>query len=287
MARTDSAALRAGNHTAIPIWKTPEPQLFFVLSKIFWAIARPLNFLFLMALAAMLLARLGWHRIARMAIAFAIAMTALVGFTQLPDWLIYRLETTANYLPIPPDPYGIIVLGGGLDAQSAARKDDYHLGEAADRLVLALELKRRFPQARLVYSGGLATIAGEGIPETRAAENMMIALYGDTRGAEFEPDSRNTWQNAIFTARMLGEDRKKSWLLVTSAFHVPRALGCFRKAGMNVIAVPTDFRADEFSFPWLTGDMAGQFIKMSLFTKELIGLVVYRLTGKMDAFLPR
>ncbi|MEZ5871308.1 MAG: YdcF family protein [Nitratireductor sp.] len=261
--------------------------MFFVLSKMFWAFARPLNFLFLLAVFGAFLARTSWKRTARLAIMFSIAMTALTGFTQLPDWLIYRLETTANYSPIPEHPYGIIVLGGGLDADSAVRKDDYHLGEAADRLVLALELKRRYPQARLVYSGGLATIAGEGIPETRAAEKMITALYGDTRETEFEPNSRNTWQNAVFTAEMLGDDRNKTWLLVTSAFHVPRALGCFRKAGINVIAVPTDFRADEFSFPWLTGDMAGQFIKMSLFTKELIGLVAYRLTGKMDQFLPR
>ena len=261
--------------------------MFFVLSKMFWAFARPLNLLFLLALAGMLLARFNWQRTARVAIGFSIAMTALTGLTQLPDWLIYRLETTADYRPVPENPYGIIVLGGGLDADSAARKDDYHLGEASDRLVLALELKRLHPEARLVYSGGLATLAGEGIPETRAAEKMIVALYGDTRGTEFEPDSRNTWQNALFTARMLGDDRSKTWLLVTSAFHVPRALGCFRKAGINVIAVPTDFRADEFAFPFLTGDMAGQFTKMSLFTKELIGLVAYRLTGKMDELLPR
>ncbi len=260
--------------------------MFFILSKLFWAVARPLNILFLLALAAWLAARFGWHRPAFFLMPAIAISVALIGFTQLPDFLLLRLENRIADAPLDVEPYGIIVLGGGLGATSALRPDDYHLGEAADRLVKGLELKRRFPAARLIYSGGRSTIDQQGLPEARAAQRMIVALYGDDHGVEFEPNAKNTWENADFTARLAGSDAARPWLLVTSAFHMPRALGCFRQARMNVAPASTDFRADELKFPYLESNMAGQFLKMSIFVKEIVGLAAYRATGKIPALLP-
>lgn len=261
--------------------------MFFLLSKIFWVVARPLNALFLLGLVAAVLARLGWRRTGRsLLVAVAIAFAA-IGFTQLPDYLLYRLEVHALAPGLPSDPAGIVVLGGGLASESAAEPDGYHLGEASDRLVRGLELKRLYPQARLIYSGGLSSLTGQGLPETEAARHVVTALYGDLRGIEFESLSRNTWENARRVAALAGVAQGGKWLLVTSAFHMPRALGCFRAIGMDVVAVPTDYRADPLRFPFLTGDMASQFLKMNILVKELIGLAAYRLTGRIDALLPR
>ena len=261
--------------------------MFFIASKIFWALARPLNVLFLLALVASLFAMAGRRRLAAILIALCAFLFAAIGFTQLPDFLLYQLETHAAQPALPPDPAGIIVLGGGLSAESAARPDSYRMSASADRLIRGLELKRRFPDTRLIYSGGLATLLQQGRPETQAARQIIEALYGDTRGVEFEAKSRNTWENAVFVARMAGADRSRPWILVTSAFHMPRALGCFREAGMNVIAAPADFRAAPLRFPFLTGDSAGQFKMMSILVKEWIGLVAYHLTGRTTEWLPR
>ena len=261
--------------------------MFFIASKLFWFFTRPLNALFLLALLAGLLALIGRRRLVGWLFALSALAFAALGFTQLPDLLIYRLETHVVAREMPPDPAGIIVLGGGLAAESAAVTGGYHLGEAADRLIKGLELKRHYPAARLIYSGGLSTLLQQGVPETSAARSLVEALYGDTRGIEFESKSRNTWENAVFTARMAGADDKRPWLLVTSAFHMPRALGCFRAAGMNVIPVPTDYRADPFLAPYVTGNMAGQFLKTSIVVKEWIGLLAYWLTGRIETLLPR
>lgn len=260
--------------------------MFFLLSKIVWLFARPLNALLALALLGGLLGRLGWKRTARGALVFSSVAIAAFGLTQLPDLLLYQLETRIAAAPLPPDPAGIIVLGGGLSAESAARPDDYHFGEASDRLVKGLELKRRFPRARLVFTGGLSAILQQGVPETSAASHAVRALYGDDRGMEFEPVSRNTWENAVNVHRMIGGETGAPWLLVTSAFHMPRSIGCFRKVGMDVVAVPTDFRADVLRFPWFTGDVANQFLKMNVLVKELLGLLAYRLTGKIGELLP-
>lgn len=261
--------------------------MFFIASKIFWFVARPLNALFLLAVLAGILARIGRRRLAGWLFALCALAFAVTGFTQLPDALIYGLEARVTEREMPPDPAGIIVLGGGLASESAAVSGDYHMGEAADRLIRGLELKRRYPSARLIYSGGLSALLQQGVPETSAARRLVEALYGDTRGIEFESASRNTFENAVFTAKLAGEDRARPWLLVTSAFHMPRALGCFRQAGMTVIPVPADYRADPFRFPYLTGNMAGQFLKMNIVVKEWIGLVAYRLTGRIGQLLPR
>ena len=104
---------------------------------------------------------------------------------------------------------------------------------------------------------------------------------------ELESRSRTTWENAVEVAAMLGEDRTRPHLLVTSAFHMPRAIGCFRKNGVNVIPVPTDYRAETVRFPFVTDEMPNQFLKASLLMKEYFGLAAYYATGRTDALLPR
>lgn len=258
--------------------------MFFVLSKIFWVLARPLNFLFLCMVAGALFSRLGWRRFGRGLFAVAALCFALIGFTQLPDLIIHEMETAIpSRMPEGP-PAGIIVLGGGLGANNQTTVTGYHLQEASDRMITGIVLKRRFPQARLIYSGGTPALTGGGRPETDAASALAADLFGPDLDIQFESRSLNTWQNAEYTAQLLGEERSRPFLLVTSGFHMRRALGCFRRAGVNVYPVPTDFRADEISPPFLSGDMAGQFLKLNLAVKELFGLLSYRLTGRIDSF---
>jgi uncharacterized SAM-binding protein YcdF (DUF218 family) len=260
--------------------------MFFILSKLFWALARPLNFLFFLALAGMIAGRFGFRKIRTLALAISIGSFALFGFTQLPDYMLYRLETTVPAGQIPAAPAAIVVLGGGLGSQSAAGGTGYQLAEAADRLVTGLELKRLHPQARLIYSGGSGTLVADQPPETVGALAMVRALYGDDRGMELESRSRTTFENAVEVHKMLG-DTAGPLLLVTSAFHLPRAVGCFRQLGMEVIPVPTDFRADAPVFPYLTDEAPNQFLKMSLLVKEFFGLASYYISGRTNALLPR
>lgn len=257
--------------------------MFFVLSKIFWVLARPLNFLFLCMLAGGLISRLGWRRFGGGLFATATLCFASIGFTQLPDLVIHHMETAILAKMPDEPPAGIIVLGGGLSANNETQGAGYHLGEASDRMTHALALKRRFPQARLIYSGGQPAITGGGAPETSAARKLAEDLLGPDFEMEFESRSKNTWQNAEYTAVMLGDDRAKPYLLVTSGFHMRRAIACFRRAGVDVYPAPTDFRADRIAFPYLAGDMAGQFLKLNIAVKELIGLIAYRLTGRIGS----
>jgi uncharacterized SAM-binding protein YcdF (DUF218 family) len=261
--------------------------VFFLLSKLFWAVARPLNFLFFLTLAALLAGRLGWRRLQRIGLVASASLFVLFGFTQFTDYLLYKLETIVPAAELPAEPAGIIILGGGLGTKSESGGVGYHLGEAADRLVKGLELHRQFPQARFIYSGGSGTLISDELPETTGAADMVKALYGDDRGMELESRSRTTYENAVEVAAMLGEEKTRPYLLVTSAFHMSRAIGCFRKAGINVIAAPTDYRAEPLQFPWIMDETPIQFLKASLLVKEFAGLLAYYVTGRTDELLPR
>jgi uncharacterized SAM-binding protein YcdF (DUF218 family) len=258
--------------------------MFFFLSKLFWVVARPLNFLFFLALAGMIAGMFGFRKIRTLALALSIGSFVLFGFTQFTDYLLHRLETAVPAGQIPADPAAIIVLGGGIIPQSGA--NGFELGEASDRLVKGLELKRLHPQARLIFTGGNGTLLVSQLPESAGALAMVRALHGDDRGMELESRSRTTFENAAGVRKMLGAN-PGPLLLVTSGFHMPRALGCFRQLGMDVIPVPADFRADVPSFPYLTDETPNQFLKLSVLVKEFLGLAGYYLTGRTNALLPR
>lgn len=261
--------------------------MFFILSKLFWAVARPLNFLFLLALASGLLGKLGFRRLARTGFVLSAFAFAAIGFTQLPDLLMNQLETIVPETRLPAEPAGIIVLGGGIGTQSASGGVGYHLGEAADRLVKGLELRRRYPNARFIYSGGSGALLTTELAEAFGAQAAVEALYGDGRGMELESQSRTTWENAERVAEMIGPQSSGQWILVTSAFHMSRAIGCFRTVGIDVVPAPTDFRAEALQFPWLMDESPIQFLKASLLVKEWIGLVAYYASGRTGALLPR
>ncbi len=261
--------------------------MFFIASKLFWVVARPLNFVFFLTLAALFAGRFGFLRLRRAGLGLAVGLFMVFGFTQVTDYLLYKLETIVPVAELPADPAGIIILGGGIGTKSASGGVGYHLGEAADRLVKGLELRQRYPSARFIYSGGSGTLISEELPETVGAADMVRALYGNDRGMELEDRSRTTHENAIEVEKMLGATKHKPWLLVTSAFHMSRAVGCFRKAGIYVVPVPTDFRSEPLQFPYVMDETPIQFLKASLLVKEYVGLLAYYLTGRTDALLPR
>ncbi len=261
--------------------------MFFILSKLFWVVARPLNFLFFLTIAALLAGRFGLVSLRRIGLVASAALFFIFGFTQFTDYLLLKLETVVPVAEIPGNPAGIIILGGGIGTKSASGGIGYHLGEASDRLVKGLELRQQFPNVRFIYSGGSGTLISDELPETVGAAEMVRAIFGDDRGMELEDKSRTTHENAIEVAKMLGSDKGKPWLLVTSAFHMSRAVGCFRKVGINVVPVPTDFRSEPLQFPWIMDETPIQFLKASLLVKEYVGLAAYYLTGRTDALLPR
>ena len=114
-----------------------------------------------------------------------------------------------------------------------------------------------------------------------------MALGVEESRLVLENRSRNTYENAVFTREMVEPQPGETWLLVTSAFHMPRSVGLFRKAGFDVTPWPADYRtAGTERIGPAQDNVADSLQNLSVATREWIGLVAYRVTGRIDSILP-
>jgi len=262
--------------------------MFFVASKVLWFFAAPVNLLLVAALIGAALSGGRFTRAGRRIAVLAIALLLAIGVLPLGAWLIEPLE---DRFPPPPaemaPPYGVIVLGGAIDDELGRARDQVSLQEGAARLTEAVALARRFPQARLVYTGGSNSLTRADSTEARDAGKLLAALGVDPARIQLEESSRNTDENARFTRDLVHPEPSQVWLLVTSAWHMPRAMALFRKAGFNVVAYPVDYRTQGGIGDWrLNGEASRGFALFDLAVHEWIGLAVYRASGKIDSAFP-
>src|SRR5213078_952001 len=139
-------------------------------------------------------------------------------------------------------PDGIIVLGGAISPDVSAARDEVALNEAAERLTVAAELARRYPEARILLSGGSGALIYEESAEAPFAMRLLQGLGVARARILLEDRSRNTVENAIFSKALAQPKPGERWLLVTSGYHMPRSVGIFRKAGFPVEPYPVDWR---------------------------------------------
>ena len=262
--------------------------MFFIASKVLWFFAAPLNILLLAAFAGAVLSAGRHARAGRRLALLASALLLLIAIAPIGNWLIAPLED--RFPPAPADlapPYGIIVLGGPIDPELGEARHQVILTDGAARLTEAVALARRFPQARLVYSGGSNSLTGSDLTEAHDARALLIALGVDPARIELEDRSRNTDENARFTRDLVHPEPARVWLLVTSAYHMPRSMGLFRKAGFNVMADPVDYHSYGGLDDWRPNRETSRGLRLfDVAIHEWAGLIAYRLSDKTDALFP-
>ena len=184
-------------------------------------------------------------------------------------------------------PDGIIVLGGTIDTVVTKARGIISINESAERLTQAVVLARHFPKARVLFSGGGGKIFSKNMREATAAKRFYAQMGLQSERMVFENRSKNTWQNARYTIDLLKPRADQRWLLVTSAYHMPRALGCFRKLGMNVIPWPVDYRTrGKSDFYRLFARASEGWKRVDIGVREWVGLLAYWLSGRTDSFFP-
>lgn len=228
-----------------------------------------------------------WRRAGRALATFGVAALALVSFTPASALLVRPLEDRFPRPEIAAPPTGIIVLGGAVDEGVTRRRGLPSLNEAAERMTEAVALARRFPQARLVFSGGSGRFAQQEMTESDVARMLFVSLGVPEERMTFENRSRDTWENAVFTRDTVRPKPGETWLLVTSAMHMPRSVGIFRKVGFSVIAYPVDYRTGGGPGDFFGLRRMGQTIAdIDQASHEYLGLAAYYLAGKSSALFP-
>lgn len=217
------------------------------------------------------------------AIGFAIA-----GLSPLANILLIPLEERFPRAPEGAAPAGIVVLGGSFDTLVAGARRDMSMTSAAERLTEIASLARRWPEARIAFTGGSNQMVLDGATEADLAARLFESFGIPRERLVLEAKARNTVENARLTRDLVSPRPGERWLLVTSAYHMPRSIGCFRAAGFPVEAWPVDYRTrGPQDATRVFAAISGGLGRLDVAVREWVGLVSYRMLGYVDALLPR
>lgn len=262
--------------------------MFFYVSKIIGTLLWPSSIVALLLTGGAILLLMGrggaWGR--RLTLG-GVGLLLVLGFSPVGNWLVLPLEQRFERGELPDDLAGIIMLGGFEAPRISRARGQLSLNEGAERLTEAVLAARARPAAKVVFTGGDGTLLGSSGSAAGPIGTFLVALGIERGRIVLEGASRTTHENALELARLLQPRPGQRWLLVTSAYHMPRSVGVFRHAGFDVVAWPADYRTSG------VGAVAQGFIsfhqgleRVDLAVKEWVGLVAYRLSGRMDVLWP-
>ena len=252
----------------------------FVLSKLMSAITQPMFWLALWWALALLLQQ-RWRRLAAAMLWGGLVVLGLLGFEAGPHALLRALE---NRYHVPTAEavgrhVGVIVLGGATEHPDIYQAHgQVPLGGAAERMTVPVGLLRQHPNLQLVFSGGEGRLLATGVSEAELAKAFYQQQGVDMGRVVLEGGSRTTRENAIQVAALLGERCKQPWLLVTSAWHMPRSVPEFEAVGCQVTPYPVDFRTGATT-AWTEYSLARSLLLWQTALHEWLGLWVYGVTG--------
>jgi uncharacterized SAM-binding protein YcdF (DUF218 family) len=214
--------------------------MFYNLSRIVGFLTTPSNVILAVGLLGIILLLTSFANLGRRLLVTGYALFAIIGLSPIGYALTLPLEERfPQWDTSRGAPDGIIVLGGVIDTELGLARGEISLHEAAERVTAVAGLARRFPNTRIVFSGGDANLPpSEADVAARLFEDFGILPERILK----ETHSRNTAENASFTKALVNPQVNERWLLVTSALHMPRSVGAFRRIGFPVEAYPVDWQ---------------------------------------------
>lgn len=261
----------------------------FLASKVFWLLAQPLSLIFLLLILGFVFGGVGLQRLARFFSGLAATLLFLTLFTSFGAVMLQVLENRiVRSASLPADLSCIIILGGAFENEVISGRGGMEFNQAVDRFVEGLRLAQAFPTAKILVSGGDGSFSGkyQGDAETSMAFFSTFGIAPERIIRESQ--SRTTFENADNTRSLLESSGLSDCALITSAFHMPRSVGLFRKLGIPVMPWPVDYRTSgqlslgpDFSQPSLNAQLTTTAMR------EWTGLIAYYLSGRTHVLFPR
>ena len=262
--------------------------MFFELSKILGFFTVPSNLLFLFAAAGVALLFTRFARTGRRLAVLGVVLLGLAGLSPLGNALMLPLEQRFPAWDASRGaPDGIVVLGGAIVPAVSDARGQASLNESAERMTEVADLARRYPNARILFSGGDGSLLGDSSAEAKHALPLFESFGIPPARIELEGKSRNTAENAAISMVLAAPKPGQRWLLITSAHHMPRSVGCFRRAGFAVEAYPVDWRtrgAADLAAPF--GGLAAGLARTDAAAREWVGLLAYWFSGRTSELFP-
>lgn len=256
-------------------------QITFAFSKLLWALLRPDSWIILGLVLSCIAVWMRGSWLSRVLLTFTTLMAIVIAIFPVGDLLRAPLEQKFAQQTTFKSVNGIVILGGSASVALSSKWEQVQLNESAERLTTGLMLARQFPEAKILFTGGNSRLWKEAnfSSEAGIAEIFFEEQGLDPRRVSFERRARNTYENAVFSFELANPRPDETWLLVTSAFHMPRAMATFKKAGWGeIVAYPVDYRSRPF-WQGIDWDFSGHIEALNVAVKEYVGLIAYRYLG--------
>ncbi len=262
----------------------------FVLSKLLWIVVAPSNLVAWVLVVGVCLQGFGgpyWQRLGWGLTLFSASI--LFGFLWFPvdNWVEKSLEQRFPIPSLPAHVDGVIVLGGMVDPSVIKVWGQPKLNGQADRLTEFVHLARLYPEAKLIFSGGSGSIRSTDLTEAAVAQEILSRIGLPPERVHFEGRSRNTYENVQFSYAIAQPKPGETWVVVTSALHMPRAVGIFRQIGWPVLPYPVAFISAPTSLLDPPMDLADTLFRLDGAVHEWIGLIAYHLMGRTSDWVPK
>ncbi len=260
----------------------------FDVSKLMSGLAEPTSLLLLLGIAGIVLLVAGARRLGLGLLVLPVAFELVLAVVPFSDWALAPLEDRFPTLrTVPPGITGEIAIGGAVDPEMTAARGIPSLNDAAERMTEFVRLALLHPEWRLAFSGGSGRVLRSDLSEADVARLLWNGLGLAGRPIVYEDRSRTTWENAVLLGRLVHPKPDERWILVTSAMHMPRAVGAFRRAGWNVLADPVGYKTATAASVIADQSLEGRLELLDAAVHEWAGLVIYRLEGKTARLFPR
>ena len=261
--------------------------LFFYISKLIWLLVSPDSLLLILILVSLLLLYIGKQQLAKILLTFTSGLLLIIAFFPVGEWLLYPLEARFQTNPTLPEKIeGIIVLSGAEDTERSHLWNQVELGGAAERDLMFISLARQYPNAKLIFTGGTGSLTQQEYKAADVAKKLFQQQGLDVNKIIFERESRNTYENVVFSKKIIKPIQNKNWILITTSWHMPRSVGIFCKAECPVIPFPVDHSTKKGDLFRIDFNLWGNLNSLKTAIKEWLGLFAYYLTGKTTSLFP-
>ena len=256
-----------------------------VLNSLVDLVCQPGNLLLIVLVLGVLLLAFGRRRSGGTLLGVVTLAALAIAILPVVDWVSAPLENRFPRAALPPHIDGIVLLGGAIRLAMTEAHGEVALNNMAERITETLALAHRYPGVPIVVSGGSnSAVKDTNLTEAAAMRTLLVEDGVAPDRIVVEGRARNTYENAVFSQQVAQPQPGQIWVLVTSANHMPRAVGCFRKVGWSVLPDPVDYHSAPS--PSLEFNFGGNLDALTPAVHEWIGLVAYRLLGRIDQFFP-
>jgi uncharacterized SAM-binding protein YcdF (DUF218 family) len=261
--------------------------MFFSLSKIFWVMISPLNLLGICFVLVIILSAIRQRIYTKILCFFSVIFLFFGVMPVGHDALTFLENRFPKPREMPGQVDGIILLGGAISTELSYARGETVVGHSGGRLLTFLQLAQKYPSAKLIVTGGSGSLLSQDIKEADYARELFESLGIEDGHILYERESRNTFENALFVRDLIGASASQTWIVITSAYHMPRSIGAFQQQGIYPIPYPTAYITDgEFYIYPRDFDILEQYRYLNLALKEYIGNAVYFIGQKSNSLMP-